>query len=349
MDRRTTAYPAPMRRPACLALLAAALLAAGCGGSSPSGAAPAPRGPEDARLRAELAKATSVAPGAFSATQGRTLQQVSDTITSTGPQLAFATSVLTTGKRERLAFGLIDQGKRFLYAPTALYLARSGGKAKARGPFVAPADLLITDAPFRSKTAAHEESLFAAVYAAMVPFDAPGSYDVLAVAKVDGRDVAAGAQVKVVRPAQDKIPDVGERPPAVATDTLASARGDVKAIDTRVPPGTMHDASFADVLAKKPTILLFATPQLCQSRVCGPVVDVAEQLKRTYADRVQFIHQEVYVDNVVDKGLRPPLEAFHLRTEPWLFAVNAQGRITARLEGSFGFNAFERAIKSALR
>jgi len=341
-----------MRRPASLTLLAVTLLVAGCGGdggASPSGAAPAPRGPDDARLRAELAKATAVTPGEFPATQGRTLQELSNTITSTGPQLAFATSVLTTGRRERLAFGLIDQGKNFLYAPTALYLAPSGGKAKALGPFVAPADLLVTDTPFRSKTAATEESIFAAVYEAMVPLAKPGMYDVLAVAKVAGKDVAAGSQVNVVRPAQDKIPDVGERPPPVETDTLASAGGDVKAIDTREPPGTMHDASFADVLGEKPTVLLFATPQLCQSRVCGPVVDVTEQLKRTYSDRVQFIHQEVYVDNEVNKGLRPPLKAFNLPTEPWLFAVNEEGRITERLEGSFGFNAVERAIKSALR
>jgi len=341
----------PMPRPVVLAVLAATLLAAGCGsdGPSASGTAPAPRGPDDAKLRAELAKATAVKPGAFPAVQGRTLQALSNTITSTGPQLAFASSVLTTGKRERLAFGLIDQGKRFLYAPTALYVAPSGGKGKARGPFVAPADLLITDTPFRSKAAADEESIFAAIYAASVPFDAPGSYDVLAITKVEGKDVAAGAQVKVVSPAQDEIPDVGERPPAVQTDTLTSAGGDVKAIDTRVPPSTMHDASFADVLGKKPTVLLFATPQLCTSRVCGPVVDVAEQIKKTYADRVQFIHQEVYVDNVVAKGLRPPLKAFSLQTEPWLFAVNAKGRITMRLEGSFGFNALEGAIKSTLR
>ncbi len=132
------------------------------------------------------------------------------------------------------------------------------------------------------------------------------------------------------------------------TETLASAGGDVAKIDTRRPPGTMHDASFADVLGKRPTVLLFATPQLCASRVCGPVVDIAEQLKATYGDRVQFIHQEVYVDNEVEKGLRPPLKAFNLPTEPWLFAVNAKGEITTRLEGSFGFNAMELAIKSAL-
>lgn len=181
-----------------------------------------------------------------------------------------------------------------------------------------------------------------------MPFAEPGSYDVLAVSKIDGQDVASGSTVKVVRTAQDPIPDVGERPPAVTTDTLASAGGDVKSIDTRRPPGTMHDVSFEDVLGKKPVVLLFATPQLCQSRVCGPVVDIAEQLKRTYGSRVQFIHQEVYVANQVTKGLRPPLRAFHLRTEPWLFAVDRSGRITARLEGSFGFNAFERAIESAL-
>jgi hypothetical protein len=102
------------------------------------------------------------------------------------------------------------------------------------------------------------------------------------------------------------------------------------------------------VLGKKPVALLFSTPQLCQSRVCGPVTDVALQLKAKYGDKIEFIHQEVYVDNDTNKGLRPPLEAFHLRTEPWLFVVDASGKITARLEGSFGLTAFENALKTAL-
>lgn len=339
----------PMRHRLCLLLVLAVLPLAGCGeGESASSEPPAPRGPVDAKLRADLAQATRVEPGSFPEVAGRTLQEVSNQINASGPTLAFATSVLTTGEHERLAFGLLDQGQRFLYAPTVIYLAPSGGKAKALGPFAAPADLLVTDTPFRSETAATEDSLFAAVYETSVPLAKPGSYDVLAVAKVGGQDVAAGAQVQVIARGKDKIPGVGDRPPRVETETLASAGGDVAKIDTRRPPGTMHDASFADVLGKRPTILLFATPQLCASRVCGPVVDVAEQLKATYGDRVQFIHQEVYVDNVVEKGLRPPLKAFDLPTEPWLFAVNAEGTITTRLEGSFGFDAMELAIKSAL-
>ena len=94
--------------------------------------------------------------------------------------------------------------------------------------------------------------------------------------------------------------------------------------------------------------LLFATPQLCQSRVCGPVVDVALQMKAKYGDRVEFIHQEVYEDNDPNKGLREPLQRFNLPTEPWLFVVGKDGRITARLEGSFGLGAFEQALKTAL-
>jgi hypothetical protein len=110
----------------------------------------------------------------------------------------------------------------------------------------------------------------------------------------------------------------------------------------------MHDANFADVVGKKPVALLFATPALCASRVCGPVVDIAAQLKATYGDRIEFIHQEVYVDNDPSKGLREPLRRFHLQTEPWLFILDRSGRVTSRMEGSFGFNAFERALKSAL-
>jgi hypothetical protein len=66
--------------------------------------------------------------------------------------------------------------------------------------------------------------------------------------------------------------------------------GDVASIDTRVPPSSMHDADFAAVVGKEPVVLVFATPQLCQSRVCGPVVDIAEQVKSDHEGEAEFIH-----------------------------------------------------------
>jgi hypothetical protein len=255
--------------------------------------------------------------------------------------------VFTEG-RNRLAFGVIDKDGKFVYGKTAVYIAPSPN-AKARGPFPAPADVLVTDPPYRSRQAASETDLFAAVYGAEVPFTKAGPWSVLTVTKSNGGVVGAPTQVKVISKGADKIPEVGDAAPKVATDTVASAKGDESAIDTRVPPAPeLHQNSLTDVMGKKPVALLFATPQLCQSRVCGPVTDIALQLKQKYGDRVDFIHQEVYVGNDPNKGLRPPLRAFGLRSEPWLFVIGRDGKVTARLEGSFGIKTFENAIQTAL-
>ena len=81
------------------------------------------------------------------------------------------------------------------------------------------------------------------------------------------------------RSATTRCPQVGQKAPVVHTPDRGEV-SDISQIDTRVPPDDMHSDDFADVLGKKPVVLLFATPALCQSRVCGPVTDVAEQVKQ---------------------------------------------------------------------
>jgi hypothetical protein len=328
-----------------LVLLAVAALLAGCGDSD-NAKDPAAQVPAAGGVRDKVRDAQAVKAADFPAVEGRTLQQVADSAGSAGPELGMATSVFTPGSN-RVAFGIIDDRSGFVYGKTAIYVARTPG-AKATGPYPAPADVLVTQGRYRSKQAATEADPFAAVYAAQVPFKRAGDYSILAVTKAGATTFAAPGQVKVVTKAQDRIPEVGEPAPKVETDTKASARGDLSSIDTRTPPSDMHERSFADVVGKQPVALLFATPQLCQSRVCGPVVDVGLELKSRYGDRVEFIHQEVYEGNDPKQGLREPLQRFNLATEPWLFVVGSDGRITARLEGSFGLQAFEQALKTAL-
>jgi hypothetical protein len=327
--------------PAALAVLV--LGAAGCGDDDDDAADPVAQVPSG--IQEKVAAARDPQRAEFPATGGKTLQELANEIGG-GSEMGLAGSVFVAGRENRVAFGVIDQDAGFLYGKTALYVARSPN-AKARGPYVAPADVLVTEAPYRSEQAATESDPFAAVYAAEVPFKKPGDYSILAVTKTGDKTVAAPGQVKVVSRKDDRIPEVGEMAPKVETDTKASARGDIASIDTRTPPDDMHDVQFADVVGKKPVALLFATPQLCQSRVCGPVVDVGLQLKSKYGDKVDFIHQEVYAGNDPKKGLREPLKRFNLATEPWLFVVGRDGRITARLEGSFGLSAFEQALKTA--
>lgn len=281
----------------------------------------------------------------FPPAQGRSIKQLAATLTQ-GPHAALANSVFVPGTAQRLAFGLLDDNQKFVYAQTAVYVARDVN-SPLRGPYLAPLDSIIPSPAFRSQTTANDAAAIKAVYHADVPLPRPGAVAALIVTRLGGRDYGSVAGFKVVR--STPIPAVGQKPPRIDTPTVASAGGDVRSIDTRVPPDDMHKVSFKDVVGKRPVTLLFATPQLCQSRVCGPVVDIEQQMESKYGARMTFIHQEVYANNNVASGLRPQLTSFHLQTEPWLFTVDRSGKISARLEGSFGVDEFQQAIEAALK
>ena len=320
---------------ACLATSALALGA--CGGDDGNGG-----GSGDPAVDPAIASAQQVSEGDFPAVAGRSLQEVANGVRPVTAGLASSEFVPGTN---RLAFGAIDKDNKFIYGKSAVYLAR-GPDARAIGPFPAPADPLVVEPPFRSKGAALESDAIAAIYDAEVQLPKPGKWAVLLVTKTSGGMVGGAANIRVR--ASSPIPAVGERPPRISTETVASSGGDLESIETRVPPDEMHDVDFKDVVGRKPVALLFSTPALCQTRVCGPVTDIGAQLQRDYGDEVEFIHQEVYLDNQVEKGLREQLRAFGLRTEPWLFTIDREGRVAARLEGSFGNQGFERAVQAAI-
>src|SRR3954452_6296164 len=329
---------------ACLALFVTA-----CGGQKKDEAPPDPirNVPNEAGIRDRVKQASVADKTEFPAAGGKTLQQLADGMAA-GPSLAMASSIFTSPGATRMAFGMVGSDGLPVYGPTAIYVAPTPTEP-AEGPFVAPADVLLTDARYRSKQAATTEDPFVAVYSADVKFPKKGPYAVLATTKLsNGKLTGATSQVDVSSEKADPIPRVGDKAPKVHTDTVQSAKGDVSKIDTRDPPSDMHDVDFAEVVGKKPVALLFATPQLCQSRVCGPVTDIELQMKSKYGDKMTFIHQEVYVDNDINKGLREPLRQFNLPSEPWLFVVNKAGTITARLEGSIGVTQFENAVKTGL-
>ncbi len=344
----------PLAPAAVVALCA--LAAAGCGASSHSSSAASASAtasqsaastssatPTQPPAVNELRAALDPHPGQFPPAHGHSLQQLAAQVHASA-QLGAATGTFTPGKR-RFAFALNTSSGAFVYAPTAIYIARTPN-SPAAGPFLAPADPLTVPPQYRSRQNSGPGGI-QAIYAAQVPLPSKGTYTVLALTRTAQGLIGAPGEIAVA--ADSPIPDVGQRPPAIATDTLASVNGNIPLLTTRVPPEAMHAVSFKDVLGKRPIALLFSTPQLCISRVCGPVTDIAVQLQHQYGGRIAFIHEEVYVDNQPSRGLRPQLKAFHLQTEPWLFTINRQGVIAARLEGSFGVNAVTSALQAALR
>jgi hypothetical protein len=333
MDRRTVSA----------ALLAAALplALAACGGDSSKGAS----------------STTPTASAAdFPAPQGKSLMEIRRGL-GPGPVLAPTVSVVSTGT-DRYGFGLFDRArKQIAETPVALYLERSGS-ARVAGPFVARDLPLSVKPPFQSETVAKDPDAAKSLYVADIKIPRPGDYAVLGVAKLDGRLVATDP-IGVRVSARDSVPGVGDPAPRIATPTVKSVGGDVASIDTRTPHDSMHEANLADALGKKPIVLLFATPALCQSRVCGPVVDIAEEVKAENAGKADFIHMEIYRDNTIAPGclegtkpasqcFRPQVLAYHLPTEPWAFAIDRRGKIVARLEGAFSKGELEQALKLAV-
>jgi hypothetical protein len=340
-----------VRTTAAVRAVALAMALAGCGSSSstPSANPTAPTssgtssalGPPPAI--AELPAAEQPTLRQFPPAAGRTLQQLGALVKGT-VQLGAATGTFTPGLR-RFAFGLNTSSGAFIYAPTAVYIATSPG-SPARGPFLAPADPMSVAPQYRSKQNAGPGGI-QAIYAVRVPIPHPGTYAILSLTRTASGLLGAPGEIAVA--ASSPIPDVGQRPPSIQTDTLATVHGNLALLTTRIPPEQMHSVSFSDVAGKRPVALLFSTPELCTSRICGPVTDVAVALQHEFGDRIAFIHEEVYVNNQPSRGLRPQLEAFHLRTEPWLFIINRQGIITARLEGAFGLNEVRQALEAVLR
>lgn len=228
--------------------------------------------------------------------------------------LVLPAAEFVVGEDRRFVFGLATEDREFL----------SGLDVEVS--LVSDGDFEVVDGP-RSATA-HEDFGALGVYAARLSYPRPGIYRVAAVTP----DAAAVGALQVIEPEASGVPQLGEEFPAAPTPT-ADDPGDLAELCTRDPDCSMHDVSLDEALQEgRPVVLSVATPAYCATAICGPVVDVIQEVKdASDRDDVAWIHVEVYED----AGNTPTdlVTSLGLPSEPWTFFIDADGIVADRLEG----------------
>jgi hypothetical protein len=203
-------------------------------------------------------------------------------------------------------------------------LIQANGPYKGSGPVA----ITINDQPVPSTL--HTQGISLPYYLIRYTFPKAGIYTVKAT--VAGKTLSA--PVQVVDPSGTTVPIPGRPLISVPTPTVAAGLG-VNPICTRQPACPLHDVSLdAAMSAKTPIALLFATPALCQSRLCGPVLDSLLAQRDAFAGKVRFLHTEIYTD-LTGKTLTAPVQAYHLESEPFLFLAGADGIVRDRLDNAY--------------
>jgi hypothetical protein len=243
----------------------------------------------------------------------------------------------------RISFLVVDPRGRVVSRPRArVWVARS---LQAR-PFTRAVAKLETIGVPGVSTGADAK----AIYVAHVRVPAVGKYFLVARPLGGGERIAGLGDVEVN--ARSLSPMVGSRAYPSRTPTLASSHGRTALLTTRVPPDrALLRASIAGALASHlPFVVTFATPRYCSSRICGPVVDVVDQVRKQYAHTpIRFIHVEIYQDNNPNKGRNEWVRQWHLPGEPWTFLVGRDGRIKAKYQGSVSTRELGEAVGRLLR
>lgn len=236
-------------------------------------------------------------------------------------QIALASTDLAVG-RERFAFSILTpSGSLIQYAAASItFLDLDGANATPIATAVA------TYYPARLEAAG--------LYVAQVTFSKPGPWGAEITANlVDGHQILP-QRVRFQVQANPKAVGTGALPPPTANRTLAT-QPDIHQLSSDPSPDTDFYRLTVDEAAAsgKPTVIVFATPGHCSSRICGPVLDEVKAVKAAMGDTVNFIHIEVYeqFDPLVPAG---EMATWGLTTEPWVYVLGADGRVAERLEGS---------------
>jgi protein SCO1 len=193
-----------------------------------------------------------------------------------------------------------------------------------------------------------------------VSFPVPGAWTgTIALQKATGPVGAADFPFSVVD--RGSTPAIGDPAPSIHTPTAAdpNAGENLYGITTDVFPDPRFYQFSVDQLlaAHRPFVLTFYSPAYCPTTACGPLLKNMKAIANEFAD-VAFVHVEPHVMTNYGGRLMPDYstgqlefndlaKAYGIPVEPFVFVVDAQGRIAASFELIVGSDEIRAAIRAA--
>ncbi|MPZ22105.1 MAG: hypothetical protein GEU28_00840 [Dehalococcoidia bacterium] len=302
--------------PALVLAIALLALASACGG-----------GDDDDAEEADPGQATPAPPIAAEGTEtaGGGGAPVSVVIASSG---------LITGEN-RFTFGLLD-------AENQTVDGLSGSLTLFNDPQGAPEALATYDFQFLPLEFPDPENPpdIGGIYTATVDFPGSGLYGAQ-ITPAGSAEVTQGLRILIEVQEEAAGVQVGDQAPSSDTPTTVTT-DNIETIDSDDPPNPqLHELSIAEaVQSGRPTVVSFATPAFCTSRLCGPMVDVILNVHDEYQDRVNFIQVEPFQlgddgQPVLNNGAFVDGTTFAewgLVAEPVTFIIGADGVVAYRFE-----------------
>ena len=182
-------------------------------------------------------------------------------------------------------------------------------------------------------------------YTAAVDFDKAGNWGVEMQIASSEPEIETVLHYSFTVIPEGMTPAIGAPAPRSDNLTLADV-ADIAAIDSAAAPDpALHAMSIADAIeARRPALVLFSTPGFCQLALCGPEYEIMRKLRAQQPDAVEFIHVEVFKDPAT-REVVDTMQEWSLRSEPWFFLIDADGRIAAKFEGPASLQELKDALK----
>ena len=191
-------------------------------------------------------------------------------------------------------------------------------------------------------------------YTTRLTFDVAGRWQI-DVTVMDESGHSRFAQLSFQVDEVTKAPDVG----VVAAPSENKTLADVEYIG-ELTTGSLRDldlyrTTIADAIGSgMPTVIVMASPAFCINAVCGPQVEVLQQLKDKYRGRANFIHVDLYDNPDEIQGdlsrarISPTVLEWRLPSAEWSFVIDRDRKVAARFESFATFDELDQALERVL-